>query len=349
MAIEIPSPLLDAVAEGRAVLFLGAGASRGASDGNGSQIPDGRALAQLIIDKFLSEDYADYDFRSSYDLAASVRDIPTVQKFLFDILSPFYPADFHLLIPSLPWAGILSTNYDLVIERAYSKAKQPLQNVVPHVKDDDGALDRLDIKSLLYVKLHGCITRHHETRPPMIASTEQLIAFREGRQGQFDIFLEWAKTKTIIFAGYAFLDSNLRLLFNEIIREGDNRPRHFVVSPNLRSAEEGYWRDRRVETLSCSFEELLRSLDNKLPTNMRAVGVIARTTLHETSFTRFITTSGSKESASLKAYIGTLVDHVTPELQAAPESAAKFYRGFDLGWYSIKENRYWPGCPTAAG
>jgi cold shock CspA family protein len=221
MSVELPVELVEAIVEGRAALFLGAGASRGAKDNKGVEIPDGKGLAKLIVKRFLGDDYSEYDFRGAYDLAASSRDVLTVQKFLFECLSPFHPADFHLLVPTLPWAGLLTTNYDLIVERAYSKVTSPLQEIITHVKDDDGALDRIDYKSLLYVKMHGCITRHHEIHPPLVASTEQLIAFREGRQGQFDTFLEWAKTKTLIFVVYAFMDSNLRLLFNEVIKEGD--------------------------------------------------------------------------------------------------------------------------------
>src|SRR5262245_27748381 len=233
---------------------------------------------------------------SAYDLACSVRDVRTVQKFLFDQLNAFRPAAFHLLLTSFPWAGILTTNYDLIIERAYGQAKSPLQRLVPNVKDEDGATQRLDHRSLLYVKRHGCITRHHEVHPPLIASTEQLIAFREGRQGQFDTFLEWAKTKTLIFAGYAFLDSDLRLLFDQIIREGDNRPRHYIVNRNLLPLEEAYWRDRRVVALNLSFEEFLNKLDSNIAADKRAIGVLAVSSLHKSTFTRFITTAGGSES-----------------------------------------------------
>jgi cold shock CspA family protein len=335
--MDLPKELVEAVSEGRAVLFLGAGASRGAKNDQGDEIPTAGGLAELIVQKFLGTDYAGSDFRNAYDLAASARDVPTVQKFLFECLGPFQPATFHLVIPSLPWGGILTTNYDLIIERAYTKAPKPLQRIVPHVKDDDGAAERLDYKSILYVKMHGCITRHHEVKPPLIASTEQLIAFREGRQGQFDIFMEWAKTKTLIFAGYSFMDSNLRLLFNEIIKEGDNRPRHFIVNRNLRPAEEGYWRDRRVIALSESFEDFLSSLDKAIPVAKRSIGVIARTALNATTFTRFITSSNRTESATLKAYIGSLADHVAPDMQVPPDTPSKFYRGFGLGWYSIQK------------
>jgi tetratricopeptide (TPR) repeat protein len=233
------------------------------------------------------------------------------------------------------WAGLLTTNYDLVIERAYALAKSPLQHLVPNVKDDDDATERLDHRSLLYVKLHGCITRHHEIHPPLIASTEQLIAFREGRQGQFDTFLEWAKTKTLIFVGYSFLDTNLRLLFNEIIREGDSRPRHYIANLNLLPLQEAYWRDRRVVALNLSFEEFLKALDSEIPSDKRALGVLAVSTLHKSTFTRFITTPGGSESDALQGYLTSLAHHLTPQIDPGPEDAKKLYKGFDLGWFPI--------------
>src|ERR1700722_9901094 len=49
-------------------------------------------------------------------------------------LNAYRPADFHLLPASFPWAGILTTNYDLIVERAYGQAKSPLQRLVPNVK-----------------------------------------------------------------------------------------------------------------------------------------------------------------------------------------------------------------------
>ena len=156
MAAELPRELVGAVAEGRAVLFLGAGASRGAKDDKSRDIPTATELAAELVAMFLGKAYEGYDFRTAYDLACSVRDVPTVQKFLFDRLNTFRPASFHLLIASFPWAGILTTNYDLIVERAYGQARSPLQRLVPNVKDDDGATQRLDHKSLLYVKLHGC-------------------------------------------------------------------------------------------------------------------------------------------------------------------------------------------------
>jgi tetratricopeptide (TPR) repeat protein len=334
--MALPDDLIAAVAEGRAVLFLGSGASRGAKNSTGEEIPLAAGLASELVDEFLGDDYKRLDFRAAYDLSCSQRDTLTVQRFIFDRLNQFEPAEFHLLIPEFAWAGLLTTNYDMIVERSYKNARSRVQRLIPNVKDGDGSTARLDHRSVLYNKLHGCITQYHEVHPPLVASTDQLIAFRQGREGQFDTFLEWAKTKSIVFVGYAFLDQNLRSLFYEIIKEGDNRPRHYIVNRALLPAEATYWSDRRVTALGHSFEEFLQLLDKATPAGKRQLGLLASHSLHASAFTRFITVSGRRESDDLRSYLTSVIDHVSTELRAMPANAAKFYRGFDLGWYPIQ-------------
>lgn len=329
--IELPQDLLSAIIEGRCVLFLGAGASRGASDGRDKEVPDADGLATILTDKFLGDDYANLDLRSAYDLSCSVRDVRTVQRSVFDTLDPIQPAPFHLLVPKFPWAGLATTNYDLVIERAYAKSGK--DTLVPFVKDGDHATDRLTIGSQLYVKLHGCITRHQEVHPPLIASTEQLISHREGRNGQFDTFLEWAKTKTVVFCGYSFLDPNLRALFNEVIKEGDNRPRHYIVNKGAREAEINYWADRRVTAFDATFQNFLEEVDRRATSTAIALGSLMAREPKATSFSKFITTTGACESAALKTYLSSLIEHVSDTLEPPPREPKQFYSGFDLGWY----------------
>jgi hypothetical protein len=67
MTIDLPKELATAVQEGRAVLFLGAGASRGAMDDKLQPIPDGSGLAKILIKEFLGDDYDGLDLRSVYD------------------------------------------------------------------------------------------------------------------------------------------------------------------------------------------------------------------------------------------------------------------------------------------
>jgi hypothetical protein len=50
--------------------------------------------------------------------------------------------------------------------------------------------------------------------PPLVASTEQIIHHKRGRAGQFAQFLEWSRTKTIVYIGYNLGDYNLRVLLD---------------------------------------------------------------------------------------------------------------------------------------
>ena len=51
---KLPANLLDAVRNGSAILFLGAGASFGATHPRNEQMPDGNRLRDLLSDRFLS-------------------------------------------------------------------------------------------------------------------------------------------------------------------------------------------------------------------------------------------------------------------------------------------------------
>ncbi len=51
--MEIPKILIDNIRDGQAVLFLGAGASKGAVHPEKKQPPDAKRLAEMICDRFL--------------------------------------------------------------------------------------------------------------------------------------------------------------------------------------------------------------------------------------------------------------------------------------------------------
>jgi hypothetical protein len=316
------------------VLFLGAGAARGAVKPGGGQILDAPELAKRIVSGFLGTEYAGLDFRSAYDLAASHRSVRELQDFIYRELFDYQPADFHLLLPTFVWAGLVTTNYDLVIERAYDTCTTCAQELLPYCKDNDGATDKLGARRLLYVKLHGCISHYQEISPPLIANTEQIINHREGRAGQFAQFLEWAKTKTIIFAGYALTDSNLRALLEEVRKDGDNRPRHYIVRPEIKEIEERYWTDRRIQPISMTFAGFLAALDLAIPADRRRLALWPAE-FSASPFTRFIARAGVAESATLRNYLESQCEHVSRETPAGSGQPKRFYNGFDLGWYPV--------------
>jgi hypothetical protein len=324
--------LADIVRSGRAVLFLGAGASFGAQNTKGTRIPLGSELRDRIATRFLGSGFEQADFKTVCDYAASTASVRDLQLFIHQQLYEFQPAGHHLLLPSFVWSGIATTNYDLVIERAYEQSPSRLQEIKPYCLDADKSAEDLSSNQLLYVKLHGCISRYQEVSPPLVASTEQIINHRDGRAGQFAQFLEWAKTKTLVFIGYGMGDSNMRTLFEEVRRDGDNRPRHYLIRPDIRDVERDYWADRRVKTVSCSFEDWLTALDTTISKNTRKLA-LTPAAFQGTTFTRFISRANIHESRGLRVFLETQGEHISSETTVTPQDPKRFYEGFDLGWY----------------
>ena len=47
------------------------------------------------------------------------------------------PSEFHKLIPRFRWFAIITTNYDLVLEKTYELDNHKLQKIAPIISDDD--------------------------------------------------------------------------------------------------------------------------------------------------------------------------------------------------------------------
>src|SRR5690242_20401111 len=173
--MTIDDNLISEVRRGNTVLFLGAGASLGARDVAGGTIPSTEALASLINDEFLNGRLSDIDFIQTCDYAATARSGRELQKFIRDTLDPFTPAPFHKLIPTFVWAGLATTNFDLIIERAYEGTPAALQRLRPLARDVPGFADTLKSDDVLYLKLHGCISAFEQVNPGLVYSTERIL------------------------------------------------------------------------------------------------------------------------------------------------------------------------------
>ena len=95
MSIELPPALVSAVSEQRAVLFLGAGASRDAFHPRGKAIPTGPELRDRLCDHFLAGKLKDRGLSEVAEFAANETSLDEVQLFVADIFKDFQAAEFH--------------------------------------------------------------------------------------------------------------------------------------------------------------------------------------------------------------------------------------------------------------
>ncbi|WP_029972017.1 SIR2 family protein [Paraburkholderia graminis] len=331
--MKIPDHLVQQIKEGNVVLFLGAGASIGA-EGRGlyPDVPDGYRLGERLCDKFLGGEDKDKLLSVIADYAISeAGDIVTVQKFIRDIFIDFWPSEFHSKIPTYKWAAIVTTNYDQIIERAYSQAASPRQVLCPITKSSDRMEDVLrGPNALPYLKLHGCISLWQDKEIPLILTIDHYADHRKGRERLFDRFLSYASDMPVIFVGYKLEDPDFRKILSQIADSGVARPRYYVVSPNPNPRDIKIWEQKKIEALPGTFADLMTSLEEKIPEALRSYTSQVVNHPIEAKFIKKVELSQSAldfiQNDAWYIQEGMATEEISPRL---------FYRGASQGWSAI--------------
>ena len=333
--MEIPANLVHEIKRGNVVLFLGAGAAMGAKSPDGGDMLGVWSLIKELADRFLGGSAEEYSLTSASELSISESDLVTVQGFIRDIFIPFDPAGFHLKIPSFKWKSIYTTNYDLVIEKAYSSNESSLQNLVPiySSKDRVDSLVRSD-SDLPYVKLHGCITKIDEVSPPLILTVDQYVTHREQRESLFQRLKEIGSSNTIVFVGHSLEDVDIRQILHEIAQNTSSRPRFYAVMPVFQDMQSRMWEGKRVTLLKGTFEEFLISLDESISNIEREIVFSKRT--HEIE--RKFTSNDFEITPNTLTTLNSQLIYVTSSMPAEDCNPPMFYHGYSKDWGSIQQN-----------
>ena len=334
--MELPEVLVSSVRAGRVVLFLGSGVSIGSKTPNGKQIISEEALRDALSEKFLNGQYSQESLKWVVELATSESDLGTVQDFIACKFQEIQLADFHLILPTFRWKGIVTQNFDRLVETAYEKSKNRVQELVPIISNDDRIDEKLQLaNSLALLKLHGCITRTQDPKLPLILSTDQYPTHREGRDRLFRTFYEWCYENTIIFIGGGSQDSELRSILLQILKEIKNRPLYYLIKPKVTDAEKNLWESKRITVFEGEFGDFIRSLDRAIDKKLRPLAQALQLSDHplERKFIKQEPIVGS-----LKDLLIHDVEYVHGSIEVTPGSPKQFYRGFDLGWYPIIQN-----------
>jgi hypothetical protein len=271
--IEIPKALIEQIKEGNVVLFLGAGALKGAIHRDGKDAPSGPQLGKLIADKFLDDDYSNSSLSVISEIAMSDTGLLTVQQFIAEYFDGFEPNLHHQKIPQFRWKAIVTTNYDLVIEKSYSQCEKPKQTLVKFIKDERINDKIKTINDLPYIKLHGCITVINDGKLPLILTIDQYVTHKKNRLRLFERVNDLAKQHTFIFAGHSLEDSDIREVLLNLGDDLTARMRSYIIAPDVKPAMERFWGTKKITTLNCKFSEFIEELTGKIDMNSIPDGI----------------------------------------------------------------------------
>jgi tetratricopeptide (TPR) repeat protein len=333
--MEIPKPLIEQIRLGHVILFLGAGASFGASHPQNNKIPLGNALRDILAEKYLSSEYKNHSLAQVAELAISETNLFEVQEFIAELFSKFSPNNHQKLIPLFSWKCIATTNYDLIVEKAYEEVKEKSQNLVSFVKNAERIESKLISRTdLMYLKLHGSIRLVNDLEVPLILTTDQYIDHKKHRSRLFERLKAFAYEFPILFVGYGLVDENIRAIIKEVFDEiGDAKPRSYLIDPFLRPEQIRLWEGKKITSIAMGFEDFLRKIDSEIPRTLRS---LAPRISELPPIQRKFVVSDKNPSESLQNLLNRDVDYIHAGFKTDSIEPKLFYQGYFSGWSAIE-------------
>jgi NAD-dependent SIR2 family protein deacetylase len=169
--MNVPKELVDQIARCQCVVFVGAGLSQGAG------LPGWPELLQQMLDwsEKRGVDMADRTELESYiedgDLLLVAEEMherlgkDNFRSFMAEVFRRpgLKPSDTHMLLPEIPFTAALTSNYDTLLESAYTLTQR---GTAPHVfthSDYPELAAALRSGEFYVLKVHGTIDRIQRT------------------------------------------------------------------------------------------------------------------------------------------------------------------------------------------
>ena len=291
-----------AIADGRVVPFLGAGASlcgRPASAGfeQGKYLPSGTELSE-----YLCQAYPAGEPRELLRIAQFVY-VMEGSGPLYERLHTLFDADYpvtelHALLASIPgtlqakgypnpYLLVMTTNYDDLLERAFDAAGQAY-DVVWYVADGDGrgkfrhrapgAEMRLIDKPNEYtglslrernviLKIHGAVSRVNPEEDSYVITEDHYIDYltRTDIAGLIPVTLAAKVRKShFLFMGYSLADWNMRVILQRIWGVQQLTYKSWAIQRQPRELDIECWKKRGVDILEVELASYVAALRTRL-------------------------------------------------------------------------------------
>ena len=239
-----PFPMIrQGLSEGHVIPFLGSGASLCNQPDAVSRIPSAEQLtdrlaARIVFPKTETKDLP--KVAQYYSVVGGPEELYRDLHGIFD--HNYSPGALHRYLAKIDRPVIVvTTNYDTLIEQAFSDAGKPFDLIVhstssllgerllwwPHDVDHPSPTSarRIDVDldkvSVIY-KMHGGIDRKEPSRDQYVITEDDYIAFltRMTKKTAIPAILaEPFQNRHFLFLGYALKDWNLRVVLNGIERD----------------------------------------------------------------------------------------------------------------------------------
>jgi hypothetical protein len=296
--------IAKALADGRVIPFLGAGASlcarpAGASYKRGQFLPSGAELTDHLARQFAYPAGEAKDLLRVSQYAYVMMGSGPLYQELHDVLDADYPVTpLHTFLARVPAALrakgyracnllIITTNYDDLMERAFAAENEP-HDLVCYVADGDnrgkfvhtapGAPPQLidkpneyaavspDRRSVI-LKIHGAVNRANPDADSFVVTEDHYIDYltRTDIASLIPVTLTARLRKShFLFMGYSLADWNMRVILKRIWGNQQLTYKSWAIQKDPRSLDREFWKARNVEILDLDLGRFVANLDARL-------------------------------------------------------------------------------------
>jgi len=305
------------------VLFLGSGASL-ASGGQSTE-----ALITSIKSNFPKEKFSGLGF---IDTCQAVLDTPLYSRRDLEVhikkaLDPLVPSKWHVELTKYPWAGIVTTNFDDLIEQAFRSSKKK------HRVFANEQFSLSEANTVPIFKIMGSVNATTREEGQMVLSRTDFHRSIKMRSELLKYIFDFLKSGSILFVGYRGKEDQIAFdTIDELIeRFGiDAIQPSFALYPKLESSHQFEYSHskRKITAVECTFEKLLDFLAENQ--SSRVVTPPTRTQLRILGFDIPVDNSSASD---ISQYF-----HIFQEKDLNEDSGSMddFFRGVNKSWGAFK-------------
>jgi hypothetical protein len=231
MEVDVAS-LIETIAGGRAVLFVGSGFARNAIALDGTKFPTAEVLARKIGE--LGGFDADKDLRYASEKYLRMNSGEKLVDMLLEAFSVKEVLPHQTTIAAAPWRRIYTTNYDLVVEESAKRAGVRIESA----DLDDHPGDYLTKKNIC-VHLNGSIrnlkTEDLNDRLKLTSSSYLSPETFNSSAWHFPFKRDLEMCTALVFVGYSLYDIEIQKILYE--NPDFTEKTFFVTSPDISERE----------------------------------------------------------------------------------------------------------------
>lgn len=321
--------LFPSIFKGEIILFLGAGSS----------VTEKKFLGidtvKFYQDK-LGIDAETTDLLEFMDLVSAMPNFnrEDFDNYIVDVLSKYIPKESHKIIASLNWNQIITTNVDLMIEKAFDLIENTVEQhktlkIIRNVSDFHQINGNGFVK---YIKLNGCIK--DKSKYPLVFSTKDFGHSRQYHKMILKSLSNMSFDVKFLSVGYSFVDpfSKYLIKYFDSFNFRNKKP-IYCVDPYIQETRLPSLKESGIVVLKITSEELFKLY--KEWENKHSNELAKRKNINFKN----IENNKLQLSGRLKLQLGESVSQLTDDGAIKSFDAASFYKG-EVPTYDVIRKNY---------